>query len=137
MPRDTIAELRLLSPLDRSRLVALGAVLSAAGIALGCREPAVAVYGAPPSDDLVSPAPSAEPPVTEPAPSAIAAPSASGVVDAPPAASSSALAPAPQPTTTAKPAPAPTTKRGPDQMLAPAYGGPPRDLSPELSPKGK
>lgn len=133
--RETIAELRLLTPLDRSRLVALGAVLSAAGIAFGCREPAVAVYGAPPSDGIVSPAPSTEPPAALPAPSAAAAPSASVVVEPPPAASSSVLVPAPKPTPTAKPAP--TQKRGPDQMLAPAYGGPPRDLPPELDPKSR
>lgn len=47
---EPVAELRLLTRLDRSRLVALGALLSAAGIALGCREQkVVAVYGAPPS----------------------------------------------------------------------------------------
>ena len=70
---EPVEELRLLSRLDRNTMVALGAVLSAAGIALGCREAApVAIYGAPAPPEQVQPAPSAAPPPeARPAPSAV------------------------------------------------------------------
>lgn len=123
-----LAELRLLTPLDRSRWVALGAVLSAAGIALGCREPAVAVYGAPPPSppEAVSASPSVEPPATQP--SAVGTPSA--VVEPPAPSPSVGPAPTANPAPTAKPAP--TQDRRPDPRLAPAYGAPPRQVLPEL-----
>lgn len=111
-----VAELRLLNRLDRGQLVALGAVLSAAGIALGCREqPVASVYGAPPT---VMETPSAEP-------SATPAPTSSGTVLEPsPAPSSSAAAPPP---TALKPSPSPTF------TPVPAYGAPPRP-TPDIAP---
>jgi len=69
---EPIEELRLLTRLDRSRLAALGAVLSAAGIVIGCREaPPVAVYGAPASPaDAPSAAPAEAPSSSSGAPGA-------------------------------------------------------------------
>jgi hypothetical protein len=131
---ESVAELRLLSRLDRNTMVALGAVLSAAGIVLGCREAAapVAIYGAPatpnevnsvqepaappssasPLEPLPPDQPPAEKPPAPPAPSpAPVAPTASAAPGFPPAAAYGAppsmgpgIAPAPAP---APPAPAP------------------------------
>jgi hypothetical protein len=64
--REPIEELRLLTRLDRSRLASLGAVLSAAGIALGCREPPVAIYGAPAAPVAPSASGAAPPPPSAP-----------------------------------------------------------------------
>lgn len=114
---EPVQELRLLTRLDRSAMVKLGAVLSAAGIVLGCHEPPVAIYGGPPVPP--APAPSGEPPaVLEPAPPAsVAAPT-----PAPSSAASSAPAPSPakpKSTATAKPA------NPPPGAPAAAYGAPP------------
>jgi len=127
---EPVEELRLLSRLDRNTMVALGAVLSAAGIALGCREAApVAIYGAPATPEQVQPAPSAVPPTPSPAdsdstalaPAASTAPPAAST--APPAASTAPPPPPPAPTHATKPA----KPRASAQPLAPAaaYGAPP------------
>ncbi len=108
---EPIKELRLLTRLDRSRMVALGAMLSAAGIALGCHEQqVVAVYGAPPSPVHSS---SAAPPTAPP-----------------PAGSGSVLAPNPEPV------PAPTSS-GPIGAPAAVYGAPPRMPEPGSAPTGR
>jgi preprotein translocase subunit SecD len=122
VPSAPIEELRLLSRLDRNTMVALGAVLSAAGIAFGCREAApVAIYGAPAPPEQVQPAPSAAPPPAAPAPSdttvMVPAPSASASVMVPAPSASASVAPSKPP----KP-------RASSQPFAPAtaYGVPPR-----------
>ena len=129
-----------MSRLDRNTMVALGAVLSAAGIALGCREAApVAIYGAPAPPEQVQPAPSAAPPheaptststtAMAPAPSAATAPAPSAVP--------SARVPLPAPTALKPAKPAASA-----QPFAPAaaYGAPPRmgppgGLAPTPPPK--
>lgn len=96
----------------------MGAVLSAAGIALGCREPVVAVYGAPPApQESASAVPSGPPATVEPVPSVQPVPSPPAAEPAP---SSSVLVPAPKPTTVVDP-----PRRDLDPRMAPAYGGPP------------
>ncbi len=120
--QEVIPELRLLTPLDRGRMAALGAVLSAAGIVLGCREPAVAIYGGPPPPHEAPAAPSGAPSTNEPAPMPSAEGEAVPLPSAPASASASPVAPAPTPTQTVKPKPEP----GPTGAPAPAYGGPPR-----------
>jgi hypothetical protein len=121
---EPIEEFRLLTRLDRDRMVAVGAVLAAAGIALGCREQVVAVYGAPPNPiEVRSAAPSAQPvpPEAPPvAPEATPPPSASAASSPPPTAKPSATARAP-----VSPTGAPVA----------AYGAPPRMSGPELEPK--
>ena len=105
---EPIAELRLLTRLDRSRLVALGALLSGAGMALGCHEQkVVAVYGAPPSPVGTS---SSAPPTVPP-----------------PAGSGSALVPNAQsaPAPTSQPTAAPTTPRAPIGAPVAVYGAAP------------
>ena len=124
---EPVQELRLLTRLDRSRMVALGALLSAAGIALGCREQVVAVYGAPPTPVLApSAAPSAAPPALEvpPAPSASAAAPAAP----PPSQSSAVLVPVP------KQSAAPKATSAPTGAPAAAYGAPPRMPGPGSDP---
>lgn len=91
---EPVEELRLLSRLDRNTMVALGAVLSAAGIALGCREAApIAIYGAPAPPEQMQPAPSAAPPPV--APAASDSPVLAPVPSASTAGASSTPAPAP------------------------------------------
>jgi hypothetical protein len=123
---EAVEELRLLSRLDRSTMVALGAVLSAAGIALGCREAApVAIYGAPAPPEQVQPVPSAAPPPAAPTSTdaTVLAPAPSTSTSASPAPVTTAPAPTPAPTLAVKPAKPPASAR----PLAPAaaYGAPP------------
>lgn len=130
-PMVAIEELRLLSRLDRHRMVALGAVLSAAGIALGCREAPVAIYGAPAAapHEVTSGAPPA-PPVLEPAPSA-SEPAPPVSASAAPHAST-APAPVPAPTHASKPQPTASSRPFPP---AAAYGAPPSMLpAPGIAP---
>jgi hypothetical protein len=115
----------LLTRLDRSRMVALGAVLTAAGIIIGCREPTPApVYGGPPPQAPepaapTTPSPSASTSLATPAASEAAPPtSASAVPSSPPA-------PKPQPTAKAKP-----VNPNPGAPVA-AYGAPPKMPGPD------
>jgi len=117
---ESVAEFRLLSRLDRNTMVALGAVLSAAGIVLGCRETAMAIYGAPPAtpdqvQEPTAPPGSATPgelaPPEEPKPPA--APTASATPGVPPGAPAAAygappsMGPAVAPMPPSAPAPTP------------------------------
>lgn len=119
--REPVAELRLLTRLDRGRMVALGAALSAAGIVLGCQQPAVAIYGGPPV-----PAPTPTPSATPTAPPPQMQPSepapATSVAEPAPSAS------APPTPVVVKPKPAPTSKPTNPIPGAPAaaYGAPPK-----------
>jgi hypothetical protein len=80
---EPLTELRLLTRLDRSRLVALGALLSAAGIALGCREQKVVMVHGAPARSVGSSA-SSPPSVPPPADTGSAAPTGtSGPTGAP------------------------------------------------------
>lgn len=121
-----VAELRLVTRLDRSHLAAFGAVLTAAGIIIGCQEKppaAVAIYGAP-----AAPAPSTEP-MPSPAPPSSATPASPETIVAPKTEPEPApVAPA-KPTATARPAnPTPGAP-------AAAYGAPPNIPGPgEFAP---
>lgn len=127
---EPVAELRLLTRLDRGRMVALGAALSAAGIVLGCQQPAVAIYGGPPVPvPTPSVAPSAPPP-TQPE----AQPTSSVAAPAPSASTAPKSAPTP---VVVKPTPAPTAKPTNPTPGAPAaaYGAPPKMPGPgDLGP---
>ncbi|HEX2872194.1 MAG TPA: hypothetical protein VHP33_13075 [Polyangiaceae bacterium] len=114
---ESVAELRLLSRLDRNTMVALGAVLSAAGIVLGCREAVapVAVYGAPATPNQVQ----------EPtAPPGSASPLEPLPPDQPPGDQPPAPSPAPV---------APTASAAPGFPPAAAYGAPP-SMGPGIAP---
>ena len=117
-----LSELRLLSRLDRNTMVRLGAVLSAAGIVLGCRETPtpIAIYGAP--------APPSE--VQEPtAPPGSASPLEPLPPDAPPA----EKPPSEKPPLAPAPPAAPTASAAPGFPPAAAYGAPP-SMSPGIAP---
>jgi hypothetical protein len=109
---EPITELRLVSRLDRSRMVALGALLSAAGIALGCRE-------APVAD-----APPLPPAETQHEAPAVTAPPPASSVSQPAASPSASVAPHAPPAPTHVAPPKPTASARPFAPAA-AYGAPP------------
>jgi hypothetical protein len=113
---EPVEELRWLTPLDRLRMASLGAVLSAAGFALGCREPPVVTNPSPVAP--VDVAPSTPPSVVAPPAPVYGAPPHPVVV----APSSSASSRSPSP-----PKLAPTTRAPTEPPGAPvaAYGAPP------------
>ena len=111
---EPLEEWRLLTRLDRLGLISLGAVLSAAGIAIGCHEPPTASDGGAPSAvESTTAISSAEPPVVPPT-SALSVPTPATPL--PPAPSSSAVGP--KPAVTAKP------KSSAPLSAVAAYGAP-------------
>lgn len=83
---EPLEEWRLLTRLDRGRMVAFGAMLSAAGIALGCRQEVGPTHGAPPPSPPVVAPTSAEPPPPAPTPKQTATPPTENPPGAPAAA---------------------------------------------------